>query len=503
MGEQPYVRLEVKVHIWSNLLNDFDREGKRIELTDAERSSVERDFPRQPASDLARVRRELQAAAVFYFVNSGFHCHPALTFEVHGNITYRGEIDQDDYPHLTPKPELYATERDLTAPSHYDGLIHIERAYDYDRETRQFTRVRGGGGFTLGVDDEMKTAGLSWFAMTEADHPSSNHWLFTHEFHHQLDRMFELSGHPEYWFCHFSPTEGTDGPFGEHYDGNAWILREWPDDRWFELAFGALRYFKDADGDGVPDGDVELPFDEKRFGSLPTARDSDGDGMDDLSEVQLIQWASPGLGEQYPACFHWPAPLNPDADADGLPDGQDPLPLYPVSELIPEESTPESWTLSACSLPVSATLQLSCDEKAFHIEVLATDPVELKVMIDAGGDGWWTGKNNVWFVTDTEGTIKKQYVLNCTVPDKWPFEDETLLTEDGIAASHTLKDGYHHYSFKLARDSSIGLTLEPGQKLGLDIGYRLPGETFYTDFFEPNVLKWFYLGESPSGLPSS
>jgi len=492
-GKKAYVELRVKAHIWANVLHDFDSKGRKLTLSRRQVAKIKEKFPMCEDWEIRQVLTDIRKAERFFLVNSRFNLNLAIDTEVHKDFTLRSEITMGDSPYFTVKEELYKEERELAREGAYDGIIHIERLFRLG-DDGELVRVRGGGGFTWGVDDERKFSGISAWAMTPTGHPSTNFWLFTHEFHHQLDRMFELSGHPEYWFNHFAKPEGTAGPFGEHFDGNAWILRTFPEEFYRDLKFGKLKYFTDEDEDGVPDNEPKFALDEKRFGSLATKPDSDGDGLTDLEEVLLWQWAEPGLGEELPLSFVEPNPLDTDADGDGISDGEDLLPLYPVPALIPEKGK-GNWLLFAQARDGNlAELRLSYTKDGLFMDLLSQRPIEIKVLLDCGADGWWKEADNIFFVVKPDGSLGRKFVLNGTSEDKWCFEDDSLLKEDSLKIKRNeLPQGFL-YEIEIKADTAYSFSPEPNRVLGLNVSFRANEEDFYTTFFEPNVLKWLVLG---------
>jgi hypothetical protein len=162
-------------------------------------------------------------------------------------------------------------------------------------------------------------------------------WTFTHEIHHALELMENVTGAvtPEVLFCHFSdayPNDiGANGwhmPLGPHFGGIAATNRDYGD-KWFLFPAPYDSYIEcvDADEDGFPDTDRRVPLSEVRFRSNATLVDTDDDGLTDLDELCAYNFRS----------------LDPrvaDTDGDGIPDGDDPYPLYVVSDGIPYANTP-------------------------------------------------------------------------------------------------------------------------------------------------------------------
>ena len=161
-------------------------------------------------------------------------------------------------------------------------------------------------------------------------------WTFTHEIHHALETMENITeGTPEVLFCHFPwcypdplGPSGWHMDWGPHYDGIALTNREYGAD-WalYPTPYDGYMECMDADHDGLPDSDGRVWLDEARFGSDPARSDTDQDGLDDLAEYAAYNFRS--------ADVH-----DPDTDGDGLLDGIDPEPLYDVLPYLKELTAP-------------------------------------------------------------------------------------------------------------------------------------------------------------------
>lgn len=162
-------------------------------------------------------------------------------------------------------------------------------------------------------------------------------WTFTHEIHHALELMENITGAatPEVLFCHF-PWAYPDplGPsgwhidWGPHWDGIAATNRDYGD-QWntFPAPYDDYIECVDADGDGLPDLDPRVPWDEATLGTSAGLSDTDDDGLSDLDEVSRYTYG--GVD-----------PLVMDTDGDGTIDGDDHQPLYRVAAEIPQMPAP-------------------------------------------------------------------------------------------------------------------------------------------------------------------
>jgi len=141
---------------------------------------------------------------------------------------------------------------------------------------------------------------------------------FTHEYLHQLDSIFASSGNPEDMF-HADHADSFPFPdvCGRHF--NFLISSTLDPQSWLQLYadWAIIRTAPDADGDGVPDSG-ESPITEETLGTATDDQDTDDDGLSDFEEIVAI--------------YHDLAdPVSADSDGDGLSDGDDPYPLYRLS----------------------------------------------------------------------------------------------------------------------------------------------------------------------------
>ena len=491
-GKKHYWRLPIVTIIFTNVLDT------------AKMKPNWPDLPNLPKVELIRIKSQILDGVRFYWVNSGMNLFLDNDFILVDEKLYRHEIFGTEwwYPPLEYRVEKAIKDAGKRMED-YVGVLYLGCVRDYNEKNNEFELRGHGGGFTSGYGANNQY-GISYWEVTRANHNSGNNWLMVHEFHHQLDELFMHSGYPEYWFCHFSPTVNTADDFGEHFDGNAWILRNWPSANWYDLKFGDMQFASDSDMDGIPDDDPNLPLDEKRLQSSPRFADSDGDGAADLKEVVSTNWIVEGCGENYGGSALFPNLLNPDTDGDGLLDNDDPYPLYPFEPKIDfghfdliEDSTGEikSELMFARLVDnrIHANVYSQWDSSnlyfAFEIDRLA--PV--KLMIDADADGWFIGRDNFLITLKPAADLMLKSIIrinNCSDPQKWPFHDETLSRTVELKTTLEKIDDKYLLRVTIPKKQNLGLNLELIEKIGINIGFSVfmdsKGHQKYITIFEPN-----------------
>lgn len=458
------------------------------------------ELPPLPQQEIERIQSQIEDGIRFYWMNSGMNLFIDNDFIIVDEKLFHHQIfgSQWWYP---PKPEWInkAIEQAGKKVEDYVAVLFLACVRDYNETTDKYELRGRGGGFTAGIGANSQY-GLSYWEVTHANHGSGNNWLMVHEFHHQLDELFLVSGYPEYWFNHFSPTVNTAADFGEHFDGNAWILKNWPVANWYDLKFGELRFTIDEDMDGIPDDDARLPFDENRLHSSHRSADTDGDNITDLDEVLFSNWIIEGCGETYGGSTLFPDLINPDTDEDGLADGVDPYPLYAfepkicygtIDTTIPVNSNPIFTRLLDNRIHASVYAQWDSISLSFAFKMDRRAPV--KLMIDADANGWFIGRDNylIYLKPKDDNTLEtKLEMVNCSDPKRWPFHDKELAKKLTIKSQMKVIDNEYFITIKLGKDDYTGLKLETGENLGINIGFFVimdtKGHERYLTIFEPN-----------------
>ncbi len=458
--------------------------------------------PPLPDSEVSRIKAQLEDGVRFYWVHSGMRLFLDLHTLVITDSVGRNDLfgPESWYP---PRDSMIAGT--LAAhgmrPGDVTSILYLSCTQRYDTSLHHYVLAGKGGAFTNGVGTG-KGYGISWWDVTRANHNAGNNWLMVHEFNHQLDDIFMVSGYPEYWFNHISPTIGTAGPFGEHFDANAYIIHMVPPQEWLDLRYTIRGIARDADEDGIPDNDPSLPLDEVRLGSDSTSRDSDHDGVPDFDELEFSNWITEGWGETAPESYSLPNLHSADADEDGIPDGKDSAPcsnartvVAHVDPLHPVEPLPILALVHDGK--INATVRAGWTEDSLLLEIETDRRVPLKIMLDGNGDGWFLGSDNLLFTIPvpeygTPPRITTQ-LFNGTDPYRWPFMDDSLGRTIGYSfSSFNVPRTPYHIRLAVARSQRLALEWVKGNRVGLNVGFLCPfdadGSQRYVDMYEPNRL---------------
>ncbi|NTV04098.1 fibronectin type III domain-containing protein, partial [bacterium] len=334
-------------------------------------------------------------------------------------------------------------------------------------------------------------------------------WTFTHEMHHVLERIDDITGDatPDVVFCHFAwdypglfGGEGRHLDWGPHYNGIA-VTNRLYGDSWltFPAPYDDVLECADADGDGLPDADDRVPRDEAGFGSSAALPDTDGDGLGDLAEYARYD-------------FRGTQPTVPDTDGDGVLDGADPEPLYAVATVLPRfDAAPvidgvlePSWPPFATgyyytSAPSPFTLQTYAGWRADGLYFAFASSVQLRFHVSVDGSGedgrWESPVRHAGGATDTDNPDNRANhigdvwgdgnditfahgLAGVSVYDRGAvagaqvastYTGGVYRTEVLIPATLPPGAGYTWYPAGAGTPVVQGLTLEQGRVLGLNL----------------------------------
>lgn len=451
--------------------------------------------PLLPQTEIVRIKSQLEEARKFYWMNSGLRFHLAFDYVVVPQRLQRTVVfSADDYYSPREGKIEYFINQAGKSIRDYQSVFYIACIQDSTADYPRWSLRGKGGAFTNGVGLG-KGYGYSWWEATRNGHNAGNNWLAVHEFHHQLDEVFAASGYAEYWFNHFSVSLGTAEDFGEHFDGNAYILKDWPPVQWLappsaSPAWGRLQFARDTDGDGIPDDAPRLPMDEKRLGSNPRLVDSDHDGVSDFAELQRANWVVEGWGERYAAPARFPSLNDADSDGDGVTDANDSAPLYPW----PTQISKQPQIIGALLLPeIKVKYSAWWETDSLHLAFESERPVDLKILFDAQADGWFVGRDNIEWRFDAANKNWQWRFFDAGKVAEWPQMRNELAQQ--IKYRVTVRPA--SLELVVAGNPMLGLEFHAGQTLAFNFAFRTSVSNStpspYQTVHEPNRLVKFVL----------
>lgn len=300
-------------------------------------------------------------------------------------------------------------------------------------------------------------------------------WLFIHESQHTIDSIYKFNGKDEMGHGDHPEAYSGENPeypqlpdvvrFGERYDFQGTLLRTFdPDDfESFERLtgdWGDIYVTEDQDGDGFPDRDSTVAFDEQEFGSETNAVDTDGDGLDDKAE------ATDGL-----YFYSGSDPTDTDTDGDGTMDGKDAHPRYDVSSTIPRaggmrptiDGDLGEWTeKSVISRGVSystpsvgagfdPTIHAAHVRDSLYFALDVPAHAVPKLRFDFDGTGHWFGSGN----TDVNVDVQNQGLQRLRTFDASPrarqFEQQVLNPDRSVNSPNGVWDTNPKYQNEFGR----------------------------------------------------
>ena len=427
-----------------------------------------------PTGVVERLQRELVRDRTFYWQSS--HCLLNKQFEF---MVIDEVVPQNVGGWVTPDEgrrivNAVRTQRGLRPVDATHSLCVIHPMAGFDATITDDPGFVSGGGLT--------NPAYSGYALW-------NHgqgWLMGHEWGHQLDSYFDMSGMHDWWLNHPDGTVHL-GCYGEHWDCNAFLCRRVDRMNWLRFRYGHLRLTDDRDGDGLPDNDPTLPMDEARFGSDSSKPDTDGDGLSDLDELVAGTFTSSD-------------PTSTDTDGDGTPDGQDAHPQYAVADTLKRTTLTPAGILPPDAYQLIGRLNRDwCEAAVFgaydadnlYLMIALMKPArQVLATVDFDHNGWFIGHDNVTTHVDIDwprdraaGAEPRILRANgCTAelfPTGFPASPEALQY---AAPSLVIRIPRPAARAPLAPGSEIGLTirfqngggtlaflLDPWQILGLTL----------------------------------
>jgi hypothetical protein len=338
---------------------------------------------------------------------------------------------------------------------------------------------------------------------------SDNVWLFAHEFGHQVDGQFYASGYGEFGFNHWS-WDFVEGRFAGGFSGNGYVLRIFPDEWFFASSLGEVKLAADADGDGLADDDPALALDEKRFGSSPRSRDTDRDGLGDFDEMLLSYGLQSNAvrRERMIEREVLPRPDLADTDGDGVRDGRDPYPLYPVPATVGKRTPvldgaigPGEWAVYRTfrDPELVGTLYMRWDDDALYLALEADRWAGVEAKLDCKQDGFTWSRDNVTVIVTPETNDPVGTVEKCKVEVKvwdesvrgmvaYPFHNKRLYAPETVRYAAGTHGDRMVLEIAVPRNLRVGLAPRNGYAFDFACTLRPVGSPTKLVLFETD---WF------------
>ncbi len=499
-GKTEYLDLPVLVLFFTNIVEPID---ERKLPKDEKGKPIYPDIPEPgPMSEeeIERVKKELQVARMFYWVNSRMKLN--LEFDIvevrerYDGIPFEhwGYYPNKDHKLLDKIIEKYGRKHSGCG----GGLCVIYGIRSYNPAAKKYI-LPGSGGNTWGSTHD--GSGISvWNA------GGDNAWLFVHEYGHQLGIMGSYNGHI-YHFNHFHWND-LEGDYGSHWDGNAYIAREYKASSYLANFYGSVKVVKDSDNDGFPDDDPTCPLDEKRFGTKPYSNDSDEDGLNDLDEILASEWVVDytTFGGRTAGPFFKPEPFNADTDEDGINDGEDKYPLYPISTRVAKsditidgEMKKDEWKENSSRIiddeEFKGIFRLNWNSDYLYFGLLQdtvqdeTRPSDVYIEIDGNNDGFTVGSDNVeltFSFDEKKNEFAVKTLYNDTSVRKQPKWSKNINpTPDDIKIAWKRVGDQLHIEIGVPATPEAGLNMIRGEELGFNFAFKPQNSKLWLRLFEP------------------
>ncbi len=395
--------------------------------------------------DIPKIKKMINMARLFYWRNSGLKMNLNISYLI---IDAYLDSNPNDYSLTRLENDLHARGvKDLQ----YDAIFRISSGtsgfWSYGTPSWSFMGPPNSTGFSHVCWAAAKNIKAAPYPIYDPNINYGLTWLFTHEFQHAMDDIYNDNGNPEMYHGDF-PWKFPVA-CGEEFDFQAKMYRAFHN--WLALKGyrGQIYEANDADRDGIPDCDARVALDEKRFHSDSLQTDTDGDGLSDYREITA-------------GIYEGTDPNSTDTDGDSLSDGQDPFPLYPVHARIPHFSPvlngniESGWHLlvnrmNFSTRPFKCNIYLNWDEQNLYIAFFMNEYAIPTVFIDGNANGWWHGRENyrISFYPNT-GAIREARVLDCT--------DEAIRYNESLGGGGPMWDNdpkYYKHFGRIVHDSDF------------------------------------------------
>ncbi len=431
--------------------------------------------------EIPKIKKMIEKARLFYWRNSGLKMNLDISYLI---IDEYLKADPSDYSISKVENDLHKYGvQDLQ----YDAIFRISSAtsgfWSYGTPSWSFMGPPNSTGFSHICWAAARGIKAAPYPIYDPNINYGLTWLFTHEFQHAMDDIYNDNGNPEMY--HGDMPWEFPVACGEEYDFQAKIYRNFHN--WLALKGyrGQILESEDIDNDGIPDNDIRVPLDEIRFGSDSLNKDSDSDGLSDYQEIKagIYEGTNPNIS---------------DTDDDGIQDDRDKYPLYPVNVLIPRFSPilngtiEDGWHLLVDKLNFTTTSSFNCkiyvnwDANYLYLALKMKAYAIPTIFIDAKADGWWHGSDNyrISFYPNS-GAIREAKILDCSeealnysdsIGNRAPMWDNDskyikhfgriIEDSDFQIFSKTTTNGYS-VEMIIPQNTKSGLILAEGDSIGL------------------------------------
>ncbi len=443
--------------------------------------------------EIEDIKRQYEVARAFYWRNSKMKFNVDIDYYVVDSKQSFSEPNLNNVAHQLKTRGVYNTQYDLVFP-----VWPISSGY-----------WSIGTGANLNLPGPDRTTGFAQVqnpcgtGVVWPGQPDDNYcytWVFIHENQHTIDDMYRRNGEPE--MAHGDVPQIFNEPAGSHLDFQARMFRVFDGYLGLNSNWGDIVEVADADNDGMPDNDPDVPLDEARFGSDPQNPDTDGDGLSDR-------------GEALDGIYGSSDPNNAHSDSDSLADGEDEYPRYNIRTYI--KKLPDTVSINVdgnlgdwngldtrVSTGVSYVengdrftpeLQMAWTEDYLYVGMRTEDIGIPEFRWEFEGDGRWHGAGNTRMsVNVSEGTFDQfrswdareevRQFSDGNPDDDHPgagmwdthpdYQDEfrrRVFYPASVDLGVNLNFPKIRIEMAIPRNKTAGLHLVPGDSLGWNINY--------------------------------
>lgn len=322
-------------------------------------------------------------------------------------------------------------------------------------------------------------------------------WIGTHEFHHDTEGWMRMIGDKGAGYICADTPWVSKGRYGENYDFLAWTLRIMPRDTYVNLAVGKIRVTDDKDGDGVPDADPNVPWDELRGETSPNDRESYKNGLTDLQSLTAETFTAAVKGHKHPLLtkqidLKYPfAVFNYDYERhmktpkiDGVMNkGEWDLFTQSPTPTMTQPTKVHKFTPPPADRDYRMKSYLNWDDEYLYFAFAAPYKFATSIQLDCKGDGYFHGHDNPrmsFGIPRDESKAKPNTLLpppgvmvwNNTEPVKQfggpNWTNKRFDTRDKIKWAWSKNaEGWYVIEVAIPKTPSVDLVPKDGQEMGV------------------------------------